>query len=70
MIDSDGEMTENLGQIEPMERDRENFNSQYDGIDVDFIASIDEFVESDDCDLRILPTNHSEEYEETPPEVI
>ena len=68
-IDSDGEITENLGQIEPMERDGGRFNSQYDGIDVDFIAPGDEFVESDD-DVRILPTNYNEEDEEIPLEVI
>ena len=52
-----------------MEIDGENFNSKYGVIDVDFIAPGDEFVESGD-DVRILPTNHSEEEEEIPPEVI
>ena len=69
LIDSDGEITENLRQIEPMERDGERFNSQYDGIYVGFIAPDDEFVGSDD-DVRILPTNHDEEDEEIPQEVI
>ena len=36
---------------------------------MDFITPGDEFVESDD-DVRILPTNPSEEDEEIPPEVI